>query len=260
VLAVQGKLQRSAATAARAWKAAERFGNPGVIRFLESERCATAYWLGEWDDAVRIADTFESRAQAGSPHYGERLCRQVRAAIRLARGDARGAEEDSIASLDAARALDDFQNLLPALALRARVLAETGRPAESAEVLAEALAVWRERGRDELVSFWTFDLVLSSGGEPAAEVRRLMGRARLRTLWVDAALALLEGRFEEAAAAYGRIGALPEQALSLLHAAERRGQGDQTSVAALLDPAVTFLRRVGATGYLRRSEAVLVTA
>ncbi len=48
-----GDLRRSSKLRAEAWSDAERFGNPFVLRFLESEGVFDSYWAGRWDEALR---------------------------------------------------------------------------------------------------------------------------------------------------------------------------------------------------------------
>ena len=98
--------------------------------------------------------------------------------------------------------------LCPGLALRARVLAEVGRPDEAAPLADEAAA--EGSGRGVLASFWTADL---------ADVLHQLGRrgglpadARAGSRWLVAAHHLLGGSHADAAAAYAAIGARPEEA------------------------------------------------
>jgi hypothetical protein len=70
--------------------------------------------------------------------------------------------------------------------------------------------------------------------------------------WRAAACAVAAGELERAAELYDEIGAVPDAAYARLAAAEARGIGGPE-----LERAITFFRRVAATAYLERGEALL---
>jgi hypothetical protein len=82
--------------------------------------------------------------------------------------------------------------------------------------------------------------------------------AKLNTPWLEAALAITNRRFDAAAMIYSEIGALPDEAIARLQAGKhlikegRRAQGETQ-----LEQSLSFWRRVGATAYIRRAEALL---
>ena len=94
VLIRLGDLPRGLEMQARLSQDAERFGFVSAAKDAQAERTYQDYWQGGWDAAGAGADQFITAA-ATSPHYMERVCRQVRGLIRLARGDAAGAESDA---------------------------------------------------------------------------------------------------------------------------------------------------------------------
>jgi hypothetical protein len=96
-----------------------------------------------------------------------------------------------------------------------------------------------------------------AGETRRADVRRLMTAARPRTPWYDAVTATLDGDFEGAAEIYAAIGSRPDEAYARLHAADRAlANGDRETARRALDPAMAFLRAVGATAHLRHAQAL----
>ena len=125
--AMSGDLERSFAVQLEGLREAERLGVDGWHRFLRGHSAQYAYWSGRWDDALVCAEEFLTETEAGSPHYEENQNRNVRALVRLARGDVAGALDDTAKSVMRAREVKDAQNLCPTLAVRAFVLLSTGR-------------------------------------------------------------------------------------------------------------------------------------
>src|SRR5207245_11202558 len=97
-----------------AYRLAARVGNRDTLRFSRGHRIWTRWMLGHWDEAGRAADEFIAEC-ASSPHYLEASAREIRAYLRLARGDRDGALDDYRRSLEPARQITDLQTLLPAL-------------------------------------------------------------------------------------------------------------------------------------------------
>jgi hypothetical protein len=84
------------------------------------------------------------------------------------------------------------------------------------------------------------------------------GAVRAQTRWLDAATAFVSGDPIRAAEIYADIGARPEEALALLHAAgQKAGRDDELSDG--LARALAFHREVRATAYVRDAEAFAVT-
>jgi predicted ATPase/class 3 adenylate cyclase len=252
LLAHRGELERSFALGEEAWNAAARFGSPAVIRFLEAERVAGAYWSGAWDEALSHADDFASAADAGLRHYGEILCRQVRANIRFARGAVEGALDDAEKSVRAARPTGHPQSLYPALAIHARILVGAGRADEAAELADELLASFDRRPAP--ASFWLADLaVVLAALDRSADLAALAERAPAETRWLEAALAYADDP-RRAAELYARVGSRPDEACARVRAAESlAAAGRRADAEAELERALAFYRRVGA-------EAMFTTA
>jgi class 3 adenylate cyclase len=256
-LAELGQLRQAWDVYDRGRTAAARFGDAVGLRWLAAERPYELYWRGEWDEALGAAEV--SRAGADGD-YGEHAARSVRAWIRLARGDREGALEDSAWALEFARRAQDRAALCQGLALRARVLAETGAPAEAEAIVGEALGEAAAAG--VVASFWIADLA-----EAVCELERrdslsepAPGR-RTPTRWLAAARHAVAGAHGAAADEYAAIGARPEEARSRLRAsAELTESGDRTGAQAELDSALAFYREVGADAYVHAGESLLAAA
>jgi class 3 adenylate cyclase len=257
-LAEFGDLERAFDLYEQGRRAAEGFGDPERIRWFESERVHELYWRGQWDEAVRRSDELIAEADPGSLHVLHD-CRLVRGAIRLARDDAQGALDDSGWALDFARGADYPEALFPALAFRARVLEAVGRRDEAGKLAESLLALWRDSG-PAAASFWAADLsfVLVPLGLGGA-LTSAAGAVRAQTRWLDAAIAFVSGEPLRAAAIYADVGARPEEALALLHAAVAAEKpGRDNDVEAGLARALAFHRGVGATAYVRDAKAFAV--
>jgi class 3 adenylate cyclase/tetratricopeptide (TPR) repeat protein len=250
-----GDLRRSYELYDRGRRAAERFGHAIFLRFYEVQRMDQAYWTGEWDEAERLSTDFLSAPGARLQDLDARV---IRARIRLARGDVKGALEDSQAVTLQPGEYRGLQFAFPALAVRARVLVAAGRAGEAAAIAGQLLELWRVHewtlpgdGLPELASA----LASLDRGEELVEAGE---HALTRTPWLVAAVALARGSFQEAAGLYGRIGSLPDEADARLRAAASFQSGGRRGEAeAELRLALDFYRRVRAEACLRDAERLL---
>ena len=256
--AMSGDLARSFAVQTEGLREAERLGVDGWHRFLRGHSAQYAYWNGRWDDALACAEEFLAETEAGSPHYEENQNRNVRALVRLACGDVAGALDDTARSVLRARDVKDAQNLCPTLAVRAFVLLSTGEPAAARELAREVVDGWE--GVEDVVFTW--------GGVGAVAAIAALGDDRpLSALaterssagpWLAAAIAYVEGDYEQAARIYSSMGSLPDAAYACLHAAARSAaEGDAVAAAEQRKEALSFYDSVGATRYLREAETLL---
>ena len=257
-----GDLAACFALQARARKHAERFGHTGFVRWLTAESVGEAYWSGEWDTAIGVADAFIAECEAGTPNFMDGYCRAMRARIRLARGDTAGALHDARDALEFARAAEDLQMLYPALAVSARVEVVAGSLDRGSTLADEALATWASHPAVYPASAWAVDLACAlhplDRGTELVEIARRTPRP---TRWLDAVVAFLGGDFAGAAERLASIGSLPDEALAQLLAAQALAAGGRERDArdALRRP-LTFYRRVGATTYLRLAESLAGSA
>jgi class 3 adenylate cyclase/tetratricopeptide (TPR) repeat protein len=258
--AMSGDLSRSFAVQSEGLREAERLGVDGWHRFLRGHSAQYAYWSGRWDDALVFAEEFLAETEAGSPHYEENQNRNVRALVRLARGDLEGALDDTARSVMRAREVKDAQNLCPTLAVRAFVLLSTGEPDIARELAREVVDGWE--GVEDVVFTW--------GGVGAVVAIAALGDdGPLSALdaerssagpWLAAALAYVAGDYEQAAEIYASMGSLPDAAYARLRAAARSAAGGEAADAEeQRQEATSFYGSVGAKRYVREAEAQLAT-
>jgi hypothetical protein len=182
--------------------------------------------------------------------------------MRLARGDAKGAQEDADRALGVARDAKDPQILWPSLAFAARVFTTTD-PRRADALAVEILSDWQALGWLKIgESDWLADIgfVLPLLGR---EGELLEGAAETRnhTPWLEAAVACVSGDLRGAADLYAGMGALPEEAYARLRAAEVFVQeGRRAEADAELKRALPFWRSVGATAYVREGEVLLAAS
>jgi class 3 adenylate cyclase len=254
-----GELGRSGELFEEARRESERRGHSGALRWLAGERAAELYWLGSWNEAVRIANERIAEAEGGAPHWMDPAHRGVRGLVRLARADLAGAWDDAAKALDFCRVANDPQMLFPALSFNARVLLAAGRPDEARERVDELLKLWSEREGMMMRSSWGPELAFASA--ELGRARHFLDAASPSTAstpWIQAATAFVSGQLVDAADTFANIRARPEEAYSRLRAAEaliaagRLREGDEQ-----LRQALSFWSSVGATRYLREGEQLL---
>jgi tetratricopeptide (TPR) repeat protein len=233
-----------------------RFGDAALLRFLDGNSIGTHWILGRWDQALATADRFIAEC-ASSPHLLEANSRQFRAYIQLARGRSGEALEDFELALALARETpSDPQNMVPALTRIAWARFHVGRIAEAHEAFDETLTFLR---RDPFSRAWALPEVAVDLERPAEahEILRLLPASTGR----DAMLALLEGRFEEAADLYASANILLFEADARLRAGRQLlVSGRRTDAQRQLERGLAFFRSAGAVLYVERGEALLAEA
>lgn len=248
MVAFGGDVRRSAQLEEEGLALARRFGHEPMSRFLEGNRAATAYFLGEWDTTLAGAAAFE-----GSHHYQESGLLRLRSLIRLARADEAGAEADARRALELARGAKDPQVIGPVLAMVAYVFFVL-RHRRDAEQLEDELL--EDPG---LLAYTNAEMawVLRTTGRADA-ARAALATLPYRTPWLDANRSVLDGDFAAAADVLDEIGALPAKAFCELRAAEELvADGRRAEADRYLHRALGFWRSVGATRYIREGEALL---
>jgi class 3 adenylate cyclase/tetratricopeptide (TPR) repeat protein len=257
-LADFGKLREAFMVHAKGRRAAERFGDTAGMQWFAAERLWEFYWSGRWDEAIAASSALIAEVEAGSARsHLEPAARLIRSWIALPRGQLDEALEDATQLCDFARQARYLQSMLPALALRARVLASADRTEEAWEDVAELLRVWRQ-SEVSIGSYWTADLAfaLSQLGRDEAHLGALADAPSTR--WVEAARAVATAEFQQAAALFARIGSAPDEALARLRAGGRLLAGGRASEAtAELNRALEFHHRVSAERYVQEGEALL---
>jgi tetratricopeptide (TPR) repeat protein len=257
-LAHFGDLQGAFVVHAKGRRAAEHFGDIAGKQWFAAERLWEFYWSGRWDEAMTASGALLAEVEAGSARsHSEPAARPIRSWIALARGRLAEALEDATRLRNFARQARYLQSMLPAVALRARVLASAGRHEEAWEDVAELLRIWRQSDV-RIGSFWTADLAfaISQLERDEAVLAALAGAPSTR--WVEAARAVATKEFEQAAVLYAEIGSAPDEALARLHAGRRLLDGGRGSEAKTqLNRALEFHRRVRAERYVQEGEALL---
>jgi tetratricopeptide (TPR) repeat protein len=225
-------------------------------RWTRGNLADATFLLGLWDEALELA---QGQLDNPEPHYLQNLCHEVRAYIRLARGDAAGAATDSEAAVAGAREIRDPQALIPALSMRALLLAQMGEAAEAGAALAELDEVRRALESDP-GGQWVVDLAFAYrdlGGEGELSPEHL----GLETPWRRIAEDVTRGDLVSAADALGSIGAATYEAYARLRAAGQLvDSGLRTPAERQLGPALAFYRRVRATAFVREGETLLAAA
>jgi class 3 adenylate cyclase/tetratricopeptide (TPR) repeat protein len=257
-LADFGKLREAFMVHAKGRRAAERFGDTAGMQWFAAERLWEFYWSGRWDEAITASGALIAEVEAGSARsHLEPAARLIRSWIALPRGRLDEALDDATQLCDFARQARYLQSMLPALALRSRVLASADRTEEAWEDVAELLRVWRQ-SEVSIGSYWTADLAfaVSQLGRDEAHLGALADAPSTR--WVEAARAVVAAEFQLAAARYAEIGSAPDEALARLHAGRRLlAAGRASEATAELNRALEFHRRVSAERYVQEGEALL---
>jgi class 3 adenylate cyclase/tetratricopeptide (TPR) repeat protein len=241
---------------------AQRFGIVTDVLWIRAELASLAFEAGRWDEAAAEGEELIAAFERGVPHYMEVSCRYDRARIRLGRGDVAGTVDEAVTVVELAERIKDPQVLYPVRAGVARILQEAGRPADAGAQVQTLLAEVGTEGVQQHAGTWVFDLavVMAATGRGRDFLERLpmLGPS---TRWADAATPWAQGEYEGAADILNEIGALPDEALARVRAAEtlvaagRRAEADEQ-----LSRALAFFRSVGATRYIREGEALLAAS
>jgi class 3 adenylate cyclase/tetratricopeptide (TPR) repeat protein len=228
---------------------ATRFGSFN-FRWFQSECVADDYLVGQWDEAVAAARELLD-ASAGTQHYLDISLYWVLASVAAAKNDRASALANAQEMLALAHEIGDPQALWPCLGAHGRVALECDERAAAETSVDEFVARLREATSIEgdLALLDGFVAVQTLGRGP--DVAPLLDKASVRTPWVDAGAAVLNGEFARAADILSERDAATYAAYTRLLAAERR------SDTRHLPEAIDFFRRVGATAYLARAEALL---
>jgi len=258
---IQAELAKSDETIAELRAVAERYGYGGFLRFVEGGSGVGApYQTGDWETSAATADAFLATVEAGSPHYQAATAYAFRAQIRLARDDVAGALSDAERAYALGRQAEDPQSLLAAGVFCGLVYERLG-DARGAELLDAALTALggRDMGWAIVVAAELAWLARSYGR--ADEVADLIALTTIKTRWIDAARAVVEGDLRAAADILDDVGARPIAAFFRMRAAEelvaegRRAEADEQLRAAL-----AFYRGVRAKRYVREGEALLAAS
>jgi class 3 adenylate cyclase/tetratricopeptide (TPR) repeat protein len=257
---LQGRVREAAEVQEELGASVERYGKANDRTWNEVLAAERYYIAGRWDEALRVLDAFIDRVEAGSPDYMEASCRVVRTAILIGRGDLPGAERESESALAAGRRGKDAQTLGPALVAGAAVAFASGRRDEARRLMAEMLTYDPVAALLNEVSTFEDALMLLLELGMRQEIIRIVDSLPAAWPWVRIGRAIGQGDLATAADILGKMPYPVAEAVTRLRAAEAMdAAGRREDAQAQLELAVPFFRQAGATGFLRRAEALLET-
>jgi predicted ATPase/class 3 adenylate cyclase len=252
-----GDLRRAAEIQEQTLASARRQGLAGFIRWQEAELAMARYLQGQWTAALAISDEFIEAAEAGSPHYMESVCRYVRGAVYLARGDVKAALVDARRGTEVARSVADPQALNPAVAFEARVELAAGNVKTSQALADELLVLWGDRGVRPMQESVDGSWVLVGLGRESGLVEAIE-HVPAKTLWHEGARRIASGDLAGAAEIYVEIGSVPDEVYARLRAAEQFVRGGRRPDAdAQLRLVLPALSELEATAWQAEAEALL---
>jgi class 3 adenylate cyclase/tetratricopeptide (TPR) repeat protein len=225
------------------------FGVRGSARFIEAGAAvAHRYMAGEWDDTLARAEAVIAEAEQGGRFYQVGGIYGFRGLIRLARGDAEGAEADAERSVVLSRNIKDPQALHPNLSIDAGIFMSTGNVERAGETLSEAVAGLREL---HPLGFAVIELpmlgwVAATLGRELELVEAIEHEA-FQSAWLRATLAAASSDFRSTADIFRDMGIKTYEAFFRL----------QTGAERDVRIALEFYRGVGATRYVREGESLL---
>src|SRR5712691_3834734 len=253
LLMQSGELLEAEAALLEAARLTQRRGHVPGMRFTEGNMIDFELTVGRWQAAERRANAFLEASEEGS-HYMDGIALMSRSVIRLARDESDIVLEDADLAVTTGRRLKDPQALVPALAIGAMVFAELG-----AKDRARALLDELQPG--PFIASLPAAFFAASRLQLAEEFRARVREFRRGTRWDQAADAVLDGRWADAADAYSEMGARPFAALAALQAAEAYvSEGRRAEADEQLSRALEFWRSVGAKRYVREGEALLAAS
>jgi class 3 adenylate cyclase/tetratricopeptide (TPR) repeat protein len=253
----RGQLVRSEELNRESLQLAQRLGDREIIRFSRGNLLYSSMFLGRWDDAVREADLFIAECES-SPHNMEVAAREVRGAIRVARGDFDGALADLDRGVALSRELKDPTRILPSLLHYIRALVLAGRADEARPLMGEAM----ELARATPSIAQSLGIIVTEAPrlglvEDVVQIIELAPDGP----WKEAALAEARGDGVRAAGLYHDMGALAVEADVRFGAAEALLEDGRVEEGlAELEKALAFYRTVRATFFLERGAALLAEA
>jgi tetratricopeptide (TPR) repeat protein len=236
---------------------ARHYGLQADVRWGVAMLCYNNYLWGDWDATLRLADELLADPLARQEHE---TALTPRAAIRLGRDDLPGAWADVQYALELTAGMEDLEERACVLAMGVRVAlaADSRSDAEALageldKILGDVLTreVWAANTLFELAC------ALHALGRPLDPLVNAAASHPGR-VWHRAAAALAQGGTAEAVELLAGAGAETYAAhFRLLLADELAAAGRTDEAGVERERALEFYRSVGATRYLRDSEADL---
>jgi len=213
--------------------------------------------VGEWDECARLADEAISQSETLGPHYLDAQAYFARSLLSMARERIDAALVNQRACLASARRAKDPQVLYSTLASSAYVLAEAGHLDESRALLDELLHT-ADPDETDIFAYAGPEVALMAETIGRREELRLWLGPALGSAWTQAARAILADDFAQALSLIEPMGAIFTASVIRLRAGKHLiQQGQRDEAQAMLQPAITFFKSVGATHYLRTAQALL---
>jgi tetratricopeptide (TPR) repeat protein len=230
------------------------------VRFIRGNRIWIQFTRGDWNQALESANAFIEECEAGAPHILESTVRDVRAAIRISRGDRDGALRDQLRSLELAQARLDLFHRLGGIASTAATYAELGRLEDARPLVREAVQLVRETGvNGALIRLALHADVIGMADDLRAALA--VGAGPAVPFWRTTILLTLDGELSAAADGMARAGNPTIEANIRRHAGLRLLAAGRTDEAEdELDRALAFYRSVDASAHVAEIEAVLAGA
>jgi class 3 adenylate cyclase/tetratricopeptide (TPR) repeat protein len=235
----------------------ERMGTlDGFGRFVLGNLAEALFFAGEWAESEGLATAGLEHARRTGGQYHEPLFHFLLAELGLARDQrADAAATAARRQIDLTRERADDQAVFPGFASAAWTLARTGHNAEAEALLDELLSRRQVNPTGVMPGYWTTFVALA--------LERIGRRGALAGLdepegsrFLEAALAIDEGRFADAAQTLQEIGtAQLEAEARLLAERESRATGDVPGAEAHRERARALLERLGAVARLRELDA-----
>ncbi|MDQ3671337.1 MAG: hypothetical protein M3364_02710, partial [Actinomycetota bacterium] len=218
--------------------------------------CWVRYFTRAWDEALEGAEAIIAECEAGAPMYFEYHPRLVRARITLARGgNEKLVLEDVRRAVEIGDAVKDPQARVQTLSHSTIVSVELGRLEEARATVAELVELLPLGGTDVL------------GASEVAWVAEMLGAAdALRTalaatpVWLEPYKTVLDRDFERAAELFAALGLVDEGYARFKAGEKLLAEGRASEADAQLRKALAFFRSLGATRYIRKTEALLTKA
>ncbi len=244
-----GDVRSALVTEQEALGAARRRETRSAIDMTSVDLASLAYLTGDWDVAQRSVRPMV--VQPADSWYLGPAVRIVLGRIAAARGDARTAGEMAADALSAARHVNDPESLSEALSFAALVAALHGDRDDAQHLLAELLDLLERQEAYELAYLVAGDLGRSGLACGMAERIVPVLRPAQENPWAGAAIAFLERRFADSAAAYEEIGSAADAAAARAAAgAALLAAGSVQDGESELETAERFYRSVAAAGEL----------
>jgi len=257
VIASRTDMRRELEFVQQSRRVAERLGDRETERFSRGNAIFGLWNSGRWEEALAEANAFIAECEL-RPHYLEGSALQMRAEIRLARGEIQGALDDSDRALELSRRARDPQNRFTAVGQAARHLVLLGRLDDAREIARE-FVVEAEGLEDAppgapLLTPFAHELGLER------ELRAIVDRMP-ESLFKDVAEADLARDFVSAADRFAELRFRTGEVDRRRRAAEAlAAAGREVEARAQLDDALAFYREVGASYFIELCDAILPEA